>query len=133
MDLKTFIAAVLTEVCFGSEEQRPVEETIDRYFTPDYRQRTDGETLTRDAFVDHIRHLRTRVVSGQIEVVEALREGNLIADRHRVRAVKPDGSKLEVEVYLFGELAADDRLRRVDEASRVISGGAAEADLARAR
>ncbi len=38
-----FIETALAEVCFGQEDSHPLEATIERYFTPDYTQRTDGD------------------------------------------------------------------------------------------
>jgi hypothetical protein len=73
------------------------------------------------------------VGEGRIEVLEALRVGERIADRHRVTLTKPDGSSSQIEVYLFGTLSSDGRLRRVDEVTRVVVGGVGDAALARAR
>jgi hypothetical protein len=67
------------------------------------------------------------------QVLEALGVGERIADRHRVTVTKSDGSTSEIEVYLFGTLDPDGRLRRVDEVTRVVVGEADDADLARAR
>lgn len=133
MDLATHIETALTEVCFGREGSHPLQATIDRYFTPDYQQRTDGELVDRDGFAAHIKVLRELVAHGEVEVVDALRDGDRIADRHLVSVTKHDGTASQLEVYLFGELAPDGRLRRVDEISRVVTGGEADASLARAR
>ena len=46
---------------------------------------------------------------------------------------KRDGTVSQLEIYLFGELAADGRLRRVDEVSRVVAGAEGDTSLARAR
>ena len=132
-DAGAFIARALGEVCFGQEAAHPLEETIDRYFSADYEQRTDGETVDRAGFVAHIRTLRSLVAEGRIEVLEALRVGERIADRHRVTVTKTDGITSEIEVYLFGTFDGGGRLRRVDEVSRVVVGGEADAALARAR
>jgi hypothetical protein len=132
-DVGAFLAAALGEVCFGKEETHPLEATIDRYFSPDYQQRTDGETTDRAGFAAHIRTLRSLVAEGRIEVLEALRVGERIGDRHRVTLTRTDGTTSEIEVYLFGTLDADGRLLRVDEVSRVVVGGEADAALARAR
>ena len=132
-DIGAFLAAALGEVCFGKEETHPLGATIDRYFSPDYEQRTDGETIDRAGFVAHIRTLRSLVAEGRIEVLEALRVGERVADRHRVTLTRTDGTTSEIEVYLFGTLDADGRLLRVDEVSRVVVGGEADAALARAR
>lgn len=67
---------------------------------------------------------------GAAEVIEALRDGGRIADRHRVTVTKRDGTNSQLEVYLFGELAKDGHLRRVDEISRVIAGDEADSVLA---
>lgn len=127
--LKGFLATVLSEVSFGSDQQCPLKETINCYFTLDHQQRVNGKVLNYDQFVDHIRHLRTHVASGRIEIVEALREGNRITDRHRVHITKSDGSAIQLEVFLFGELAADGRICRMDEVSRVIVGTTSDANL----
>jgi predicted SnoaL-like aldol condensation-catalyzing enzyme len=132
-ELKVYIADALGQVCFGDEEQFPLLETIDRYFAPGYRQCTDGEEIDRAGFVEHMRALRRRVASGQVEVIEAVREGNHVADRHRVEVTKPDGGTVTMEVYLFGDLDDTGRLVRVDEVSRMLSGGSDDVDLASAR
>ena len=46
---------------------------------------------------------------------------------------KRDGATSRIEVYLFGELASDGRLRRVEEISRIVDGDQADARLARVR
>jgi len=67
-----------------------------------------------------------------LEVLEALGVGERIADRPRTTLTKTDRTTSEIEVSLFGTLDAQGRLRRVDEVSRVVVGGAADAALARA-
>jgi len=131
-DTAQFIEGASADVCFGSDESS-LEATVDRYFTADYRQRTDGRVLDRREFVEHLRALRTKIVRGHVEVLEAVRQGHRIADRHLVTVTKRDGTVSQIEVYLFGQLASDGRLRRVDEVSRVVSGTAEDAELARAR
>jgi SnoaL-like domain len=128
-----YIETALAEVCFGSEDSHPLEATIDRYFTPDYQQRTDGEVTGRDGFASHIRALRALAADGSISVREVIRDGNRIADRHEVAVTKRDGTTSRIEVYLFGEFADDGRLRRVDEVTRVIAGSHDDAGLARTR
>jgi hypothetical protein len=130
-DLATFIETALAEVCFGDEDTHPLEATIDRYFTPDYQQRTDGELVGRDGFAAHIRALRGLAADGRVQVREAIGQGDRIADRHEVTVTRQDGTTTRLEVYLFGEFASDGRLRRVDEISRVIDGDQRDAGLAR--
>jgi SnoaL-like protein len=132
-DPAAYIETMLAEVCFGREDTHPLEATIDRYFTPDYEQCTDGELVGRDDFAGHIRALRGLVASGQVTVREVVRDGNRIADRHEVAVTRRDGTASQIEVYLFGEFANDGRLRRVDEITRVLAGSHTDASLARIR
>jgi hypothetical protein len=132
-DAAAHIETVLAEVCFGNEDSHPLEATIDRYFTPDYQQRTDGEAVGRDGFARHIRALRALAADGSVTVREVIREGDRIADRHQVTVIKRDATISQIEVYLFGEFASDGHLRRVDEVTRVLTGDQSDAGLARAR
>jgi hypothetical protein len=131
--LAAFIETALAEVCFSQEDSHPLEATIDRYFTPDYTQRTDGALSDRDGFAAHIKALRAVAADGTVKVSEAVREGNRIADRHEVTVTKRDGTASRIEVYLFGELADDGRLCRVDEITRIVDGDEDGARLAQVR
>ena len=128
-----FVETALNEVCFGDDELHPLAATIDRYFTPDYRQYTDGEVVDRDGFAAHLAALRAVTAAGRIDVLEIVRQGNRIADRHEVTVTKRDGTTSRMEIYLFGEVAADGRLRRVDEISHLLDGEDGDTELARTR
>ncbi|MFD0268063.1 nuclear transport factor 2 family protein [Streptomyces sp. NPDC127106] len=99
-----------------------LDEALDRHFTPDYRQRTNGEWSDRAAFAQHIARLRTLVRSGHIEVHEELREGLRYADRHTVTVSRNNGRTSRTEVYLFAETAPDGRFRRVEETTLLVDG-----------
>jgi hypothetical protein len=136
LDTRDFVTRMLTEVLFSDERKHPLEPTAARYFSPLYRQVTDGEELDYDGFLAHARHLRGLLGQGataSVEVLDAVRHGRDLADRHVVSATKPDGTAVEIEVYLFGTLDADGRLLEVTEATRVLTGTDGDADLARAR
>ncbi|MER5637399.1 nuclear transport factor 2 family protein [Kitasatospora sp. NPDC002227] len=111
----------------------PLAEALERHFTPDYRQRTDGSWADRDAFAEHIAHLRTLVAEGRIEVHDELRDGDRYADRHTVHLVKHDGAAVSVEVYVFAELAQDGRFRRIEETTLMLSGTEADRKIGSAR
>jgi hypothetical protein len=135
-DARDFIARMLTEVLFGDEQEHPLEPTAARYFSPRYRQVTDGAELDYDGFLAHARYLRGLREQGgtaSVEVLDAMRHGRDLADRHIVSATKPDGTAVEIEVYLFAALDSDGRLLRVNEVTRVVTGTDGDAELARAR
>jgi ketosteroid isomerase-like protein len=92
-----------------------LDTALDRHFAPDYRQRTDNRWDDRAQFAAHIAHLREVVADGHVEVHQELCSGTAYADRHTVDVRKKDGSSVRMEVYLFGEFAADGRFRRIEE------------------
>jgi hypothetical protein len=108
-------------------------EAVERHFAPDYRQRTDGSWADRNEFMEHIAHLREVVAGGSIQVMEELVQGNLYADRHVVDVEKVDGSKVSMEVYVFGEFAPDGRFRRIEETTLMLQGADTDRNLGSAR
>ena len=97
-------------------------EAIERHFTPDYRQRTDGVWSDRTSFAQHITRLRSLIRSGHIEVHDELRDGLRYADRHTVTLSRHNGRISRTEVYLFAQLAPDGRFHRVEETTLLITG-----------
>jgi hypothetical protein len=106
----------------------PLEEAIDRHFSPAYRQRTNGQWDDRAAFTMHIAKLRSIVESVNISVVDEFVDGRRYADRHIVSVWKRNGERSVHEVYLFGELDESGRFVRVEETTLLLDG--AEADRA---
>ncbi|WP_330300258.1 nuclear transport factor 2 family protein [Streptomyces sp. NBC_00503] len=99
-----------------------LEEAIDRHFTADYRQRTNGVWSDRASFAQHMTRLRSLIRSGHIEVHDELRDGLRYADRHTVTLGHHDGHTSRTEVYLFAHLAPDGRFRCVEETTLLVTG-----------
>lgn len=123
------IRSVLDELL--NQQNLPLDEVVDRYFSPDYRQRTNGHWDDREAFVRHIRKLREVILSARIEVLDELYNGKHYADRHRVHVVKRDGMEVTQEVYLFAELDACGRFVRIEETTLMLEGTEADRDIGR--
>ncbi|TDO59845.1 SnoaL-like protein [Kribbella sp. VKM Ac-2571] len=94
---------------------------VDRYYTPDIEQVADGITLDRQRLIDHLRPVRKNVVSCSYDVHEAIRTSDRVAARFTIHAELRRGRKIATEVYLFGELAPDGRMRRTTQATRDVS------------
>ena len=110
---------VLTEILFSSEGTHPLKETLDRYFTPDYEQDSDGEIYDRERFAVHVKEdFREPTERGTVTVHEIVQEGNRTAQRHRFDITTRDGATIRMEVHMFAEYASDGRLRRVHEMTR---------------
>jgi hypothetical protein len=133
--------SLFTTPCDGEELKRRIArmlqavfadpDRIPEFFTDDYAQVTDGEHSDRGRFDSHVRHVGGSVRSIAVTVLDAVRQGDAIADRHVVEVTHADGRQAVIEVYLFGTLR-DGRLVRVNEVTRVLSGTEALGELARA-
>lgn len=94
---------------------------VDRYYTPDVEQIADGVRLDRRRLIDHLRPVQKNLVAWQYDVHEALRCGDQLAARFTIHAEMRQGRKISTEVYLFGELAPDGRIRRTTQVTRDVS------------
>ncbi|MFI1364625.1 nuclear transport factor 2 family protein [Streptomyces griseochromogenes] len=128
---RTGVKAALTDLIFNTD--LTVQEAADRHFTPEYRQRTDGQWADRAEFVEHITHVRTLVADGHVEVQDELYDGGKYADRHTVYITKKDGSTVTTEVYLFADLAPDGRFSRIEETTLMLEGSEADRTIGSAR
>jgi hypothetical protein len=110
---------VLTKILFSSEDNHPLNETLDRYFTPDYEQDSDGEIYNRETFAVHVKQdFREPTERAAITVHEIVQEGNRTAQRHRLDITRLDGATIRMEVHMFAEYASDGRLCRAREMTR---------------
>ncbi|MFE2283288.1 nuclear transport factor 2 family protein [Streptomyces sp. NPDC059443] len=128
---RTRIEAALNDLIFNRDIT--VEEAVERHFTPEYRQRTDGEWVDRAEFIEHITHVRGVVVDGHVVVHEELHDGAKYADRHTVHITKKDGSTVLMEVYVFADLAPDGRFDRIEETTLMLEGSDADRNIGSAR
>lgn len=101
-----------------AERDLPVEEALTRHFTDGYRQSTNGDWIDRAAFAQQIGQLRSFLLTVEIDVLDELRQGSAYAERHVIRAIQADGSALGQEVFVFAQVADDDRFDRLEELVR---------------
>lgn len=111
----------------------PLDNVLDKHFSPAYRQRTNGRWDNREEFRRHIQKLRDLVSSVEIEVLDELKDGKHYADRHIVRVSKRDGSKVVQEVYLFGIFDEDGRFDRIEETTLMLEGTEADRNIGNAK
>jgi hypothetical protein len=117
-DLAAYLVRYPQEAGLGDEDPATV---LDRYHTPDYELVNDGVLLDRKRLLDHIRPTRKRVAGVRVEVEQTLVDGDRVAARYRLIAEMRKGSTITTEISMFGELAADGRLRRATQVTRTIS------------
>ncbi|MFF4879429.1 nuclear transport factor 2 family protein [Micromonospora sp. NPDC000668] len=120
MDVKiaTYLIQYPQEVTFGEED---AEAVFDRYHTPDFVMRNDGICLDRQKLLAHVRPARKRAKGVRVEVHETMSMADRVAARYTLSADMATGNTIATEIYMFGQLSADGRLRRVDQITRDVS------------
>ncbi|MBQ1023893.1 nuclear transport factor 2 family protein [Micromonospora sp. C95] len=108
------------EVTFGEEDAGTV---FDRYHTPDFVMCNDGIHLDREKLLAHVRPARKRAKSVRVEVHETVSSAERVAARYTLTADMATGKTIATEIYMFGQLSTDGRLRRVDQVTRDVSPG----------
>ncbi|KGT93329.1 hypothetical protein NG99_11725 [Erwinia typographi] len=125
------IDTVLDEVI--NQQELPLEEVLDRYFSPNYRQRTNGCWDDREGFARHARKLREVCTFARVAVLDELRDGHRYATRHRVQGIKRDGAEVIMEVYMFAEMDTVGRFLRIEETTLMLAGTESDRDLGSAK
>lgn len=117
-DLAGYLTRYPQEIAFSDEEPAAV---FSRYHTDDFALRNDGINFDRDRLLAHARSGRRNVEEIHVEVHRALASGNRVAGRYTLTAVMRRGQVIATEIYMFGDVAPDGRLRRVEQLSRDVS------------
>lgn len=114
-ELAGYLRSYIQEMGLGNEDPGVV---IDRYHTPDIEWHNDGIRLDRDRLIAHARPARKNAIAIDVEVHDALVAGDRVAARYTLHSTMRKGRRLSNEIYLFGELAPDGRLRRIYTTTR---------------
>ncbi|MEU0690335.1 nuclear transport factor 2 family protein [Streptomyces uncialis] len=117
--LTEFFASLTEDVLSGDDDP---EGPVDRHFTPDIVQISDGITLTRERLVAHMRPVRRNAVECRYEMHEVLADGSRVAARFTLHARMRKGRTLATEVHFIGDFAPDGRMRRAHQLTRALPG-----------
>lgn len=112
-----FLASFTEAVVRGGEDP---EHAVDRFYTPDIVQVSDGVRLDRDRLVAHIRPVRKNLADYRVEVHEALADGDRIAARLTIHARMRKGQVIATEVHMFAQFTPDGRLHRSHQVTRTL-------------
>ncbi len=115
LDLAAVMAALTEDIVNGED---PPETVIDRYFTSDVVQISDGSRFGRDELIAHVRPVRKNLVDFRYELHDSVSAGDRLAARYTLHGRMRNGRSIATEVYAFGERAADGRLHRIDQLTR---------------
>ncbi|MBM7494441.1 hypothetical protein JOD64_005663 [Micromonospora luteifusca] len=124
-NLGAYLMGYPVEVAFGEDDAAAV---FDRYHTPDFVLYNDGIPLDREKLLAHVRPARRRAASVHTELHETLVSGDRVAAKYVLTAVMVKGAVITTEIYMFGQLARDGRLQRVDQLTRLVPAPVVAAD-----
>lgn len=116
-DFGAYLRTYTEQMTSSDEEPAAV---VDRYHTPDIEWVSDGNRLDRDRLVAHVGPARKNARSVQVDVHDVVVAGERVAARYTLRATLRKGQEVEIDSHLFGTLAPDGRLRRVDQITRTL-------------
>jgi hypothetical protein len=106
------------QITFGDQDPDTV---MDHYHTADFEMTNDGIRLDRDRLLAHVRTGRRNAAGVQVVVHDAVVNGDGLAARYTLTATMRKGQVIATEIYMFGRLAPDGRLRHVTQATRTVS------------
>jgi hypothetical protein len=116
-DLCAYLTRYPHELTFGDDEPAAV---FDRYHSPEFVLYNDGLPLDRERLLAHVNSARKRVASVHTDVHEVLVAPDRVAARYTLTAVMRKGQRIATEIFLFGELDPDGRLRRIHQLTRPV-------------
>ena len=108
------------DLIMGDPSAAAVEKSIDKYFHPSYTQKLNLEPSNRKEMVALCQATRRSYAKLNIEVLDFVRDGNVIALHYLSHIVTFAGEKREQENCVFGELEEDGRLVRATESIRTV-------------
>src|SRR5258706_16286501 len=111
MDVEAYLRRYPQELTFDDEDPAAV---FDRYHTLDFVLHNDGVPLDRERLLAHVRPARKNAVEVRTDVHETVVAGDRVAARYTLTAVMRRGNTVTTDIYMFGRLAADGRLRELD-------------------
>ncbi|MFF5289861.1 nuclear transport factor 2 family protein [Paractinoplanes globisporus] len=114
-DLAAYLRRYPWEVTFGEEDPAVV---FDRYHAPGFVLHNDGTPLDRERLIAHVASGRKRAAEVRVAVRDVATTGDVVAARYVLTAVMRKGEVIDTEIFMFGRLAPDGRLREVTQLTR---------------
>jgi hypothetical protein len=114
-DLAGYLNCYPWEITFGDQDPT---EVFDRYHAPGFVLTNDGIPLDRGRLLAHVASGRKRAAEIRTTVHEVAATGDVVAARYVLTAVMRKGEVIETEIFMFGRLAPDGRLREMTQLTR---------------
>ncbi|UXY11534.1 nuclear transport factor 2 family protein [Kosakonia sp. ML.JS2a] len=108
------------------------EAKIREFFSPQYRQYVDGESLDFRGFVEHMAKLKQLAESIEVTMVAIAGQHQDVLTHHHVAVSKKGGGVSHVDVLAHFTLQ-DGMIIRCEELTRLIQGAAEDSSLGHIR
>ncbi|WBU49909.1 nuclear transport factor 2 family protein [Kosakonia pseudosacchari] len=129
MDIIQRIALALRSVvCHPDHNEAKIRE----FFSPDYQQIVDGQTLDFTGFVEHMARLKHLTHAIDVTVVAIAGQNNNVLTHHRVAVSKKDGTQAHIDVFAHFTLE-NGLITRCEELTRLVQGTAQDRSLGSVR
>jgi hypothetical protein len=116
-DLEGYLRAYTMQMAFGDEDPAVV---VDRYHVPDVEWFSGGLRLDRDRLIAHAAPVRKNAVACELDMHAVLVTDDRVAARYTMHATMRKNRSVHLQVYLFGRLADDGRLRQIHQLTRPV-------------
>jgi hypothetical protein len=116
-DFAGYLTRYPQEVAFTGDDPAGV---FDRYHAPGFELWNDGVRLDRDRLLAHVRPARRRAAAVDVDVQQVVVYGDHAAARYTLTATMRSGAVIATEITTVARLAADGRLSRMDQLTRVV-------------
>ncbi|CAI1708003.1 SnoaL-like domain [Serratia quinivorans] len=110
----------------ASPQHQPL--LIAEFFSEDYLQQVDGNTLDYAHFMQHMALLKQLTRSMTLEIVAVAGQGDCVLTHHQVRVEKRDGGRSLVKV-LAHFTVRDGKICACDELTQLLEGERGDRDL----
>ncbi|AHJ76470.1 nuclear transport factor 2 family protein [Kosakonia sacchari] len=129
MDITQRIALALRSVvCHPDHNEAKIRE----FFSPDYQQIVDGQTLDFTGFVEHMARLKHLTHAIDVTVVAIAGQNNNVLTHHCVAVSKKDGTQAHIDVFAHFTLE-NGLITRCEELTRLVQGTAQDRSLGSVR
>lgn len=118
MDITQHVELALRSVVCHPEHS---EAKIRAFFSPNYQQIVDGQSLDFAGFVEHMAKLKHLTHTIDITLVAIARQNHAVLTHHLVAVNKKDGAQSHLEVFAHFTLQ-DGLITRCEELTRLVQG-----------
>ena len=129
MDITQHITLALQRVVCPPDHN---EAEIRQFFSPDYQQVVDGQSLDFTGFVAHMAKLKHLTHAIDVTVVAIAGQNNDVLTHHLVAVSKKDGSQAHLDVFAHITLE-NGLITRCEELTRLVRGTAQDRSLGSVR